>query len=280
MFEDLKPHIQDLRKRLMIAVGTLIVVFIACFNFWREIFEYIKKPIEGAFDGQVQGMLIQTAPAEGIIVALKVSFFVALGLSIPVIFWQIWAFVAPGLYKHEKKIVLPFVFFGSLMFFCGVAFAYFLAFPYAIKYILMFGNDEFTANITAANYITFFTRFVLGFGIAFELPVLAFFLAKIDLITDQTLKRNFKYAIVGIFIIAAIITPPDVLSQVLMALPLIFLYGLSILIVAWVNPAPKDPQKEATESEKESQEAGEQEPIKLPQSKKLPPKKLPSKKKS
>ncbi|MCE3040250.1 twin-arginine translocase subunit TatC [Helicobacter anatolicus] len=247
MFEDLKPHIQDLRKRLMIAVGTLIVVFICCFNFWRDIFEVIKKPIEIAFDHQVQGMLIQTAPAEGIIVALKVSFFVALGLSIPVIFWQIWEFVAPGLYKHEKKLVLPFVFFGSLMFFTGVAFAYFLAFPYAIKYILMFGNDEFTANITAANYITFFTRFILGFGIAFELPVLAYFLAKIDIITDQTLKRNFKYAIVLIFIVAAIVTPPDVLSQILMAVPLIGLYGLSILIVGFVNPEKKVEDKEEGE---------------------------------
>ncbi len=243
MFEDLKPHIQDLRKRLIISVGTLIVLFIGCFSFWHEIFEYIKRPLELAFQGNVQGMLIQTAPAEGIIVAMKVSFFVALGISIPVIFWQIWEFVAPGLYKHEKKMVLPFVFFGSLMFAIGVAFAYFIAFPYALKYILLFGNEEFAANITAANYITFFTRFVLGFGIAFELPVLAFFLGKIGLITDATLSRNFKYAVVLIFIVAAIVTPPDVLSQIFMALPLLFLYGLSILIVRMVNPASKEDEE-------------------------------------
>lgn len=239
MFEDLKPHIQDLRKRLVISVGTLVVFFILCFSFWREVFEFIKKPLELAFEHQIQGMLIQTAPAEGIIVAMKVSFFAALGISIPVIFWQIWEFVAPGLYKHEKKVVLPFVFFGSSMFAIGVAFSYFVAFPYALKYILMFGNDEFVANITAANYVTFFTRFVLGFGIAFELPVLAFFLAKIDLITDKTLTKNFKYAVVLIFIVAAIVTPPDVLSQIFMALPLILLYGFSILIVKMVNPESK-----------------------------------------
>lgn len=249
MFEDLKPHIQDLRKRLMISVGTLLVLFICCFSFWREIFEYIKRPLELVYEGNVKGVLIQTAPAEGIIVAMKVSFFVALGVSIPVIFWQIWEFVAPGLYKHEKKAVLPFVFFGSLMFALGVAFAYFVAFPYAIKYILVFGNEEFVANITAANYVTFFTRFVLGFGIAFELPVLAFFLAKIGLITDQTLSRNFKYAVVLIFIVAAIITPPDVLSQILMALPLLLLYGFSILIVKVVNPAPKEEADEGDEED-------------------------------
>lgn len=239
MFEDLKPHIQDLRKRLIISVGTLVALFIICFGFWHEIFEYIKKPLEAAFSQEVQGMLIQTAPAEGIIVAMKVSFFAALGISIPIIFWQIWEFVAPGLYKQEKKVILPFVFFGSTMFAIGVLFAYFVAFPYALKYILLFGNEEFKANITAANYVTFFTRFVLGFGIAFELPVLAFFLAKIDLITDETLIRNFKYAIVLIFIVAAIVTPPDVLSQIFMALPLILLYGFSILIVKAVNPANK-----------------------------------------
>lgn len=244
MFEDLKPHIQDLRKRLIISVTTLLIVFVACFSFWREIFEYIKHPIEIAFSKNVQGMLIQTAPAEGIIVAMKTSFFVALGVCIPVIFWQAWEFIAPGLYKHEKKAVLPFVFFGSVMFFLGVAFAYFVAFPYAIKYILMFGNEEFMANITATNYLTFFTRFVLGFGVAFELPVLAYFLAKIDLITDETLTRNFRYAVVIIFIVAAIITPPDVLSQVLMALPLLLLYGFSVLIVKRVNPAKKEPEEE------------------------------------
>ena len=249
MFEDLKPHLHDLRKRLMISVGTLFVVFIACFSFWREIFEYIKHPIEVAFNGNVSGMLIQTAPAEGVIVAMKTSFFVALGISIPVIFWQIWAFIAPGLYKHEKKVVLPFVFFGSIMFFAGVAFAYFVAFPYAIKYILAFGNDEFMANITAVNYLTFFTRFILGFGIAFELPVLAYFLAKIELITDRTLIDKFKYAIVIIFIVAGIITPPDVLSQILMALPLLLLYGLSIVIVKLTNP-----YKEELEEPEETKE--------------------------
>lgn len=257
MLEDLKPHIQDLRKRLIISVSSLLIVFIVCFSFWRDIFEYIKHPIEAAFDGQVDGMLIQTAPAEGIMVAIKTSFFASLAICIPIIFWQAWEFIAPGLYKHEKRVVLPFVFFGSLMFFIGVVFAYFIAFPYAIKYILLFGNEEFRANITAVNYLTFFTRFVIGFGIAFELPVLAYFLAKIDLITDQTLKKNFKYAIVIIFIIAAIITPPDVLSQILMALPLLILYGFSILIVGLVNPASKldkefDEKNQNSSKDKES----------------------------
>lgn len=240
MFEDLKPHIQDLRKRLSISVLTLIVAFIVCFSFWRYIFEWIKAPLAKVFGShQVEGMLVQIEPLEGVFVALKVSFFAALAISIPVIFWQIWQFVAPGLYKNEKKVVLPFVFFGTIMFFIGGLFAYYGVFPFTIKYALAFGNEMFTANISASSYVTLFTRFIIGFGVAFELPVLAYFLAKIGLITDATLKHYFKYAMVVIFIVAAIITPPDVISQILMAIPLIFLYALSIFIAKVVNPAPK-----------------------------------------
>lgn len=251
MFEDLKPHIQDLRKRLMISVLTLLVAFLVCFSFWNHIFEWIKAPLGAAFDSkQVSGMLIQISPAEGVIAAMKVSFFAALLISMPIVFWQLWLFVAPGLYKNEKKVVLPFVFFGTFMFLGGAAFAYYVVFPFTIKYILMFGNEEFQANISVSSYITFFTRVVIGFGVAFELPVLAYFLAKIGLITDATLKHYFKYAIVIIFILAAIITPPDVISQVFMALPLICLYLLSILIAKIVNPAPK-PEKEDEEDEED-----------------------------
>lgn len=252
MFEDLKPHIQDLRKRLVISCLTLIVVFIICFSFWEHIFELIKLPLSEAFAGEVKGELVQLSPAEGVFTAMKVSFFTSLVISMPVIFWQLWLFVAPGLYKHEKMIVLPFVLFASIMFTIGASFAYFVVFPYVIKYILMFGNSLFVSNISVESYVTFFTRLILGFGIAFELPVLSFFLAKVGLITDATLKGFFKYAIVIIFIIAAVITPPDVLSQFFMAIPLIGLYGISILIAKLINPAPKE--EEDNKEEENTQE--------------------------
>ncbi|MDU7693626.1 MAG: twin-arginine translocase subunit TatC [Helicobacter sp.] len=231
MFKNLSPHLKDLQKRLIIIAACLIISFILCFSFWREIFGILKAPLDAVFRSDVKGILIQTAPAEGIIVALKVSFFSAVFICVPIMFWQIWEFVSPGLYKHEKRLVLPFVFFGSIMFAIGVSFAYFFALPYALKYILAFGNSEFSANITASNYVTFLTRFILGFGISFELPVLSYFLGKVGLITHKTLQKYFKYAIVAIFVIAAIITPPDVLSQIFMALPLILLYLLSMLIL-------------------------------------------------
>ncbi|ANV97949.1 twin arginine-targeting protein translocase TatC [Helicobacter enhydrae] len=240
MFENLKPHIQDLRKRLVISSLTLIVVFVLCFSFWEYLFALIKVPLDQAFASSVKGKLVQLSPAEGVFTAMKVSFFASLVISMPVIFWQMWLFVAPGLYKHEKMVVLPFVFFASIMFAIGASFAYFVVFPFVIKYILMFGNTQFDSNISVESYVTFFTRLILGFGIAFELPVLSYFLAKVGLITDQTLIGFFKYAIVIIFIISAVITPPDVLSQFFMAIPLMGLYGLSILIAKCVNPASKE----------------------------------------
>ena len=125
------------------------------------------------------------------------------------------------------------------MFALGVAFSYFGVLPFIIKNVLLFGNDQFEAYITAENYFAFFIRLIIGFGIAFELPVLCFFLGKVGLITDESLKGFFKYAVVIIFIIAAIIAPPDVISQVLLAIPLVMLYGISIVILKFVNPASK-----------------------------------------
>ncbi len=133
------------------------------------------------------------------------------------------------------------------MFLIGAAFSYYVVFPFIIEYLATFGSDVFAANISASSYVSFFTRLILGFGVAFELPVLAYFLAKVGLITDASLKAYFKYAIVVIFIVAAIITPPDVVSQIFMALPLVGLYGLSILIAKMVNPAPKDNENDNEE---------------------------------
>lgn len=244
MLEDFKPHIQELRKRLIISFSVLGIVFMICFSFWEHIFMVIKEPIELAFAQDIKGELVQLSPAEGVFTAMKVSFLSAIVISLPIIFWQIWLFIAPGLYKHEKMIVIPFVLFATIMFSLGAGFAYFVVFPFIIKYILTFGNAQFSSSISVESYVTFFTRLILGFGLAFELPVISYFLGKVGLITDATLKSFFKYAIVIIFILAAILTPPDILSQFLMAIPLIGLYGLSILILIFVNPAKEEEREE------------------------------------
>jgi sec-independent protein translocase protein TatC len=173
-------------------------------------------------------------------VALKVSFFAGLFFALPIILWQLWLFIAPGLYDNEKKMVIPFVVGGSVMFTIGVLFAYYVVTPFGFQFLITFGSFLYTPLINIEDYVGFFTKILLGFGIAFELPIVAAFLGMLGLITDKTLIRFFKYAIVAIFILAALLTPPDVLTQVLMATPLIVLYGISILILRFINPEKPD----------------------------------------
>ncbi|MCI6641904.1 MULTISPECIES: twin-arginine translocase subunit TatC [Campylobacter] len=234
MFEELKPHIVELRKRLVICVVALLVIFIATFSFWKEILDFVLMPLKEVLPEQSN--VVFTQLAEAFFTAIKVSFFASLLISAPIIFWQFWLFVAPGLYDNEKKYVLPFVFFASIMFFSGAAFCYFFVIPVAFKFLITFGGEVATAMPKIDEYVGFFTKLIIAFGISFELPVITFFLAKIGLITNKSLSEFFRYAIVVIFIFAAIMTPPDVLSQFMLAVPLIALYALSIFIAKYVNP--------------------------------------------
>ncbi|MCI5632962.1 twin-arginine translocase subunit TatC [Helicobacter sp.] len=235
MFEDLKPHIQDLRRCLIHIVLALLVTFLASFYFWEIILEWMIAPLASVLPNGRENVIF-TQVGEAFFTAIKVAFFSGFIFALPVIFWQVWAFVAPGLYENEKRLVIPFVIFGTFFFLCGCAFAYYVAFPIGFGYLINFGSQLFTALPKIGEYVGFFTKLMVGFGVSFELPVIAFFLAKIGLITDKTLKDYFKFAIIFIFVLAAILTPPDVLSQFLMAIPLLLLYGISILIAKAVNP--------------------------------------------
>lgn len=238
MFEELKPHIAELRKRLIYSVISVIVMFFLAFTFWKPILAWMIAPLNDALPEGTN--IIFTKVGEAFFTALKVSFFAAFILSLPIIFWQMWIFVAPGLYENEKRLVIPFVLLGTVMFLLGDAFAYYVVFPIGFSYLINFGSELFTALPSIGDYVGFFAKLMIGFGISFELPVITFFLAKLGVVTDETLKRFFKFAIVLIFILAAILTPPDVISQLLMALPLLLLYGLSIYVARAVNPKRAD----------------------------------------
>ena len=242
MFEDLKPHIADLRKRLVISSITLVVMFFVCFSFYEPILNWMMVPVEAALPQNSQMVAVEIQ--ETFFTALKVAFFAGFIASLPVIFWQLWLFLAPGLYDHEKKLVIPFVFFGTLMFLVGSSFAYYVVVPLGFDFLIAFGSTVVTVLPSIGKYVDFFTKLLFGFGIAFELPVITFFLAKIGLVDDRMLKDFFRYAVVIIFIVAAILTPPDVLSQLLMAAPLLVLYGVSIYIAKVFNPAPKEDEEE------------------------------------
>lgn len=242
MFDDLKPHIADLRKRLMVSGATLIVFFFACFFFYEPILGWMMVPVEAVLPPNSQMVAVEIQ--ETFFTALKVAFFSGFLLSLPVIFWQLWLFLAPGLYEHEKKLVVPFVFFATLMFLTGAAFAYWIVVPFGFEFLVNFGSAVVTVLPSIGKYVGFFTKLLFGFGVAFELPVITFFLAKIGLVDDKMLKDFFKYAVVIIFILASLLTPPDVITQFLMAGPLILLYGVSIWIAKVFNPAQKAEEEE------------------------------------
>ena len=245
MFEDLKPHLTELRKRLGISVVTIVVFFFIMFAFWQPILDWMIMPLKEVLPEGSN--VIFTKVQEPFFTALKVAFFTGFVAALPIIFWQLWLFVSPGLYENEKKMVLPFAIGATVMFLLGAAFCYYVVIPFGFDFLINFGSQLFTALPSIGEYVSFFTKLLLGFGLAFEMPVITFVLALMGLVTDRTLKEFFRYALVVIFLASALLTPPDVLTQFLMAGPMILLYGLSIMIAKSVNP--EQPVEEESEEE-------------------------------
>jgi sec-independent protein translocase protein TatC len=330
MFEDVKPHLVELRKRIFISVLALVVGFIISFIFYKPILDWVTTPLDKALiqakisvtkkegEWKVKGSdenktevkklsivdsaiesanniienndsskaevaiakslknlaiytknlakelnstknanavswgTVTTRQIGGVfMVALKVSLYASIFLALPIILWQGWLFVAPGLYDNEKKLALPFLIGTTVMFALGVLFAYYVVAPFGFAFLITFGAFLYTPLINIEDYIGFFAKILFGFGIAFELPMIVYFLALIGLVTDKTLKEFFRYAIVLIFIVAAILTPPDVITQLLMATPLILLYGVSIIIAKIINPYKEEDDEDEEDENKE-----------------------------
>jgi sec-independent protein translocase protein TatC len=212
----------------------------------------LKAQLNSKQDSSFWGSITTHQLGGVFIVALKVSLYSSIFLALPIILWQMWLFVAPGLYDNEKKMALPFLFGVTIMFVIGVLFAYYVVTPFGFSFLITFGAFLYTPLINIEDYIGFFAKILFGFGLAFELPMVVYFLALIKLVTDKTLISFFKYAIVLIFIVAAILTPPDVITQMLMASPLIILYGVSIIIAKIVNPEESESEQESKPTQKEN----------------------------
>ena len=242
MFKEIRPHLVELRKRLGISVVTIIVFAFVAFGFNQALIEFVKAPLVGVVEGDpfIGGIGI-------FFTALKISIFTGFLFALPVVFSQLWAFIAPGLYDNEKKYVIPFVLTSTFMFLLGTAFAYWVVIPLGFQFLWMFAGNLVNFLQTLDEYVSIFTKILFGFGVAFELPVVLFFLGMLGLINDKNLKDFFGYAVLIIFVFAAMLTPPDVITQLLMAGPLVFLYGVSIVIVRMINPY----QKEEEEDDKE-----------------------------
>ncbi len=234
----LMEHLRELRTRLIrggIAAGLGVVL---CFFFAPDIWDFLVRPMNDALRANDAGTMAILAPLEGVVTYLKVAVVSGFFVATPVIAWQIWAFVGPGLYSREKKVLLPLVFASTLLFIGGAAFGYFVIFEYAFAFFLSVTAGAAEAVMSMEAYLKTATRLLLAFGLSFQLPVVVFFLARIGLIDAQDMIKGFKYSIVGIFVVAAIITPPDILTQSLMAAPLVLLYGVGI-VIAWVVSTKK-----------------------------------------
>jgi sec-independent protein translocase protein TatC len=222
----LMQHLEELRSRIFKALIGLVVAIVPCWLYVQQIFDFLARPIQRLLpEGQRLAFLGVTDP---FILYFKVAALAAVFLASPFLLYQLWGFVSPGLYRRERLYALPFVFFATLFFLAGGAFAYYIAFPYAVQFLLSMG-EHFQAVITIERYFGFLLTVILGLGLMFELPILILLLSMIGVVTPQFLLRNFRVAVVVIFIVAAIITPtPDVVNLCIFAVPALFLYLLGV----------------------------------------------------
>ena len=221
-------HLEELRKRLIVCITAVGIGFALSYAFSEQIFIILSQPLTDILPKE--NHFIFTSVTEGFFTYLKLAIFAGILIASPVIFYQIWSFVAPGLYHNEKRLAFPFVFLSTLFFAGGTTFGYFIVFPLAFKFFIGY-NSQYIKMLPSLNeYLSFSCKFLLAFGIIFELPIFILFLAKIGIVNERQLRANRKFVVIGVFVLAAFLTPPDIVSQVLMAVPLIILYEIGIIV--------------------------------------------------
>jgi len=230
-------HLSELRKRLVWSIAYIFVGFLVCWVFSERLFDIVRHPIAPYLQ---HGGLVFTAPMDKFLAHIKISFLGGFIITSPLWIHQVWLFVAPGLYEKEKKYGLSFIFFGTVLFLTGISFVYFVVYPLAFQFLMNFGGGTDRPMITIEEYLSFFTTTTLVFGLAFEMPLILAILGMMGLVTPEFLSSKRRYALVVLAAMSAFFTPPDVMSMVLMMIPMVGLYELSIVLVRMLGK-PKQP---------------------------------------
>ena len=241
----LKEHLSELRKRILISLTVLFIAFLFIFNYSEELFNILVFPLKSEIKLDVKNpyihiinktpktpvSLVFLAPAEAFWMHMKVSFLASFIFVLPVIFYQIWKFISPGLLAKEKKYLMPFIFSSTILFLAGALFCFVIILPFAMTFLLGYKTGSLTPMISVGSYVDFCMKLILAFGAIFELPLAIIFLAKLGIVSPAGLAKNRKYAILLSFVAAATLTPtPDAFNQTLMAVPIIILYEIGILL--------------------------------------------------
>lgn len=239
--QPLLSHLLELRRRLIYTFLGFLVAFVFCYIYAEDIFRFLVEPLAILLQEKGSRRLIYTNLTEAFMTYVKVGAFAATFLSFPIIAFHLWMFITPGLYRQERRVFVPLLIATPVLFLLGAAFAYYVVFPKAYVFFLSFesvgGIDQLPIQLEAKvnEYLTFVMRLILAFGISFELPVLLTLLANVGMVTSQGLITKWRLATLGIFVVAAVVTPPDILSMIGLAIPLMILYGGSILMVMWIE---------------------------------------------
>lgn len=240
-------HLNELRIRLVRCIIGAFVGFLVCYGFAEQLFELLMKPLMDLLQ-PTGGALIYTGLPEAFFTHLKVAAIAGVFVASPYIFYQLWMFIAPGLYEGERKYMIPIAFFSALCFVLGALFGYYVVFPYGFQFFLGYATEFIKPMPSVKEYFSFSTSMLFAFGFIFELPLFMFFLSVMGIVTHKTLRKYRKFAILGNFVVAAILTPPDVVSQCLMAGPLCVLYEIGIWVAYIFGKKPKEPEAEAAAS--------------------------------
>jgi sec-independent protein translocase protein TatC len=256
----LLDHLIELRNRLMYSCVAIMIGFLICYFFSEQIYAFLVRPLADIYQGQTGRRMIYTGLAEAFFTYVKVAFWAGAFLTFPVVAVQLWMFIAPGLYRTEKQAFLPFLVATPILFFLGGAMAYYIVFPLAWRFFVSFetpggpGMLPIELEARVAEYLSLVMKLIFAFGLCFQLPVALTLMGRVGLITSQQLAGNRRYAIVAVFAVAAVLTPPDVISQVGLAVPILILYELSIIAVRMVER--RRAQAEAAEEAAERAAAG------------------------